>query len=137
MMPCLMQQSMIPMPKWKIPCRSQENCSIFAGLIIWSVESISRLIMFLHIFLVTLEISTTFLQIDIPLKMQDGEISNQMDIEMCDIMLTQPLVSQKLLVLCLIKLDITNKLIRVVNKRMRVASHCSLALSVLLARHNH
>jgi len=80
--------------------------------------------MFLHIFLVTLEISTTFLQIDIPLKMQDGEISDQMDIEVFDIMLTQSLLSQKLLVLCLIKLDITNKLIRVVNKRIRVAAHC-------------
>jgi hypothetical protein len=64
----------------------------------WPVECRSSLILLLYIFPFTLEESTTFLQINISLKMRAGEISNEMDVEEFDIMLIQPLLSEKLLI---------------------------------------
>ncbi len=90
--------------------RSKENCSIGAGWAIWPVESKSHLIHFRYIFPVTLEESATISQSGTIPEMCMGEIGNEKDVEVFDIMLTQSLLSQKLLVSCLIKVNVLNKL---------------------------
>ncbi len=81
------------------------------------VGSKSHLIPFHYIFPVTLEESTTSSQSGTTPEMCKGEISNEKDVEVCDIVLIQSLLSQKLLVSGLIKVNVVNKL-RI------VALHC-------------
>src|SRR5258708_12686325 len=100
--------------------RSKENGCICARWVIWSVEPTSLLIPFLYIFHVTLEVSPAISQSGTAPEMCEGEISNKKDVEVFDIMLTQSLLSEKLLVACLIKVNIASKL-RI------VPSHCYLA----------
>ena len=75
-----------------------------------SVERRSSPIPLLYIFPFTLEESTTFLQINIPLKMRTGEIINEMDVEVFDIMLIQSLLTQKLLVSRLVKVNVVSNI---------------------------
>jgi len=64
-------------------------------------------VLFFHIFLAAPEENPTRSQISTPLKMRAGQISNEIDVEPFDIMLTQFLLFEKSLVACLIELNST------------------------------
>jgi hypothetical protein len=124
MVPGLMQQRLIQKNGIQMTHRrftllgSKENRSIKARWVIRSIQSERFLLIpFRYIFPVTLEIIPTSSKCGTPPEMRKGEISNEKDVEVCDIMPAQPLLSQKLLVSCLVKMNIVNKLVI-------IASHC-------------
>ena len=100
-----MQQGAMQKIRCRALLRSQENCSILAIWMNWSVERWSRPILLLYIFLATLEERSTCKQLFTTPEMRQGEISDEMDIEVFDSMLIQSLLAQKLLISRLIKVN--------------------------------